>query len=92
MDTVKGPGIRERIKLRAVELLSANPAGLRYSELFRQLRDGPPAFNGGTISSTIWNLDVVLPSVVWKPSKGLYRHTDFKEPEAVTEKIGRAHV
>lgn len=89
MDNMKAPGIRERIKQRAVELLGANPAGLRYSELFRRLRDGPPAFNAGTISSTIWNLDVVLPALVWKPSKGLYRHTDYKEPEVTAETVAR---
>lgn len=79
---MKAPGIRERIKQQAVELIRANPEGLRYSELFRKLRDGPPTFNAGTINSTIWNLDIVMPESVWKPSKGLYRHTDFKEPDA----------
>jgi hypothetical protein len=49
------------------------------------LRDGPPSFNVGTINSTIWNIDAVLPELVWKPSKGLYRHTDFKAPEAADE-------
>ena len=82
---MKAPGIRERIKLRAVELIKASPDGLRYSELFRKLRDGPPSFNAGTINSTIWNLDAVLPELVWKPSKGLYRHTSYKEVQSVEE-------
>lgn len=82
---MKSPGIRERIKQRAVELVKSHPDGLRYSELFRMLRDGPPSFNTGTISSTIWNLDVVLPESIWKPSKGLYRHVIFKEVEAADE-------
>jgi hypothetical protein len=72
---MKTQGIRERIKQQAIELIKAHPQGLRYSELLRLLRDGPPSFNGGTINSTIWNLDVVRPEAVWKPSKGLYRHT-----------------
>ncbi|MDO9459752.1 MAG: hypothetical protein Q7N95_06510 [Alphaproteobacteria bacterium] len=86
----KSPGIRERIKQRAVELVKAHPDGLRYSELFRMLRDGSPPFNAGTISSTIWNLDVVLPESVWKPSKGLYRHAIFKEGEVAEEPPARA--
>jgi len=86
---MKAPGIRERIRQRAVELIKARPEGLRYSELFRELHDGPPSFNAGTINSTIWNLDVVLPETVWKPSKGLYRHTEFKDPEASDEPPGR---
>jgi hypothetical protein len=85
---MKAPGIRERIKRQAVDLIRAHPEGLRYSELFRKLREGTPSFNGGTINSTIWNLDVVMPESVWKPSKGLYRHTDFKEPEAMDESGG----
>jgi len=84
---MKSPGIRDRIKQRAVELVRANPDGLRYSELLRSLRDGTPAFNTGTINSTIWNLDVVLPESIWKPSKGLYRHAIFKEAEA-TDEVG----
>lgn len=86
---MKAPGIRERIKLQAVELLKSHPEGLRYSELLRNLRDGPLSFNTGTINSTIWNLDVVLPELIWKPSKGLYRHTDYKESEATDEPIAR---
>jgi len=80
---MKTPGIRERIKLRAIDLIKQHPDGLRYSELFRKLRDEPPCFNAGTINSTIWNLDVVLPEYVWKPSKGLYRHTSFKDAQAL---------
>lgn len=87
---MKTPGIGERIKQQAVALIKARPEGLRYSELFRCLRDGSPSFNTGTINSTIWNLDVVLPDLVWKPSKGLYRHTDFKETEATDEAGPRA--
>lgn len=86
---MKAPGIRERIRRQAVELIKANPEGLRYSELFKRLRDGPPSFNSGTISSTIWNIDTVLPESIWKPSKGLYRHTDFKEAE-VSDDAGPA--
>jgi hypothetical protein len=82
---MKAPGISERIKQRAVELIKAHPEGLRYSELFRKLRDGQPSFNTGTINSTIWNLDAILPESIWKPSRGLYRHIDFKEPEAADE-------
>lgn len=82
---MKAPGIRERIKQQAVELIKEHPQGLRYSELFRLLHDGPPSFNAGTINSTIWNLDVVRPEAVWKPSKGLYRHTSYKEPDAADE-------
>jgi len=87
---MKTLGIRERIKRQAVELVRAHPDGLRYSELFRMLRDGEPPFNTGTINSTIWNLDAVLPDLIWKPSKGLYRHTAYREAESPDEAVARA--
>jgi len=87
---MKTLGIRERIKQQAVELVRAHPDGLRYSELFRLLRDGEPPFNTGTINSTIWNLDAVLPDLIWKPSKGLYRHAAFREAEAPDDVGARA--
>jgi hypothetical protein len=88
---VKTLGIRERIRQQAVALIKAKPEGLRYSELLRSLREGPPSFNTGTINSTIWNLDAVLPESIWKPSKGLYRHTDFKEVDALEDGNARPH-
>jgi len=54
------------------------------------LRDGEPPFNTGTINSTIWNLDAVLPDLIWKPSKGLYRHTAYREAESPDEAVARA--
>jgi hypothetical protein len=70
----------EQIRQQAVAELKAHPDGLRYSELFRKLRESPASFNAGTISTAIWNLDIELPKNVWKPFKGFYRHTIYREP------------
>lgn len=87
---MKRPGIKERIRDRAVELIREHPEGLRYSELHRKLQESTPSFNAGTINSSIWNLDVVLSHEVWKPSKGLYRHTDFKFQDGANEGVPRS--
>lgn len=77
----KNLGIGDRIRNQAIELIRAHPEGLRYSELHRKIKEATPAFNSSTIKTYIWNIDIVLPDLVWKPSKGLYRHTEFKDQE-----------
>lgn len=86
---MKRPGIKERIRDRAVELIREHPEGLRYSELHRKLQESTPSFNAGTINSSIWNLDVVMPHAVWKPSKGLYRHAAFKDQDSSNDAAAR---
>ena len=78
---MKNLGIRDRIRNQAVELIGAHREGLRYSDLCRKIKEATPSFNAGTIKTYIWNLDILLPEVVWKPSKGLYRHVNFKEQD-----------
>jgi len=81
--TSSGLGIRDRIRRQAVELILEHPEGLRYSELHRRIKEATPSFNSNTVNTSIWNLDVVLPLAVWKPSKGLYRHVKFKDQDVV---------
>lgn len=83
-----GLGIRDRIRKQAVELILTHPEGLRYSELHRKIKEATPSFNSSTINTSIWNLDVVLPLAVWKPSKGLYRHVKFKDQDVTDEPAG----
>ncbi len=66
-------------------MILAHPEGLRYSELHRRIKEATPTFNSSTINTSIWNLDLVMPQAVWKPSKGLYRHVNFKEQDVVEE-------
>ena len=80
-----GLGIRDRIQRLAVELILAHPEGLRYSDLHRQIKEATPSFNSNTINTSIWNLDAVMPLSVWKPSKGLYRHANFKDHDVAEE-------
>jgi hypothetical protein len=89
-----------RITSKAIEILKSSPDGLRYSDLVRKLQSEFPNIPVNTIHGTIWNLDSRRPDEVYKPARGLFRHTAFRQtgeieekqevPAPVAEKIGEA--
>ncbi|MCX6885444.1 MAG: hypothetical protein NTX27_10415 [Verrucomicrobia bacterium] len=74
--------ITKRIKAEALDLLDHFPKGLRYSELHAKISAADPAFKANTINGSIWNLDVLFPDKVYKPSKGLFRLLKYKPADA----------
>ena len=72
---------REKITLKAIEIIKANPNGVRYSELVRKIQEEFPDIPVNTIHGTVWNLDIRTPEEVYKPARGLFRHTKFREVE-----------
>lgn len=72
--------IKEQIIAKAIELLLKHPHGLRYSELLARIQQDLPAVPKNTIGGTIWNLEVQLPARVYKPARGMYIHTQYREP------------
>lgn len=73
--------IGEQIVEKALELLQANPEGLRYSELVRRIAESDSSLNVNTIDGNVWNLHEQLPDRVYKPSRGLFRLTEYRDPE-----------
>src|SRR6266498_2502766 len=71
--------IREQIRDCAFALLKEKPEGLRYGQLAAQIHQKNTAFNTNTISGTIWDLDAQFPDKVYKPSRGLFRLTEFRD-------------
>jgi hypothetical protein len=69
-----------QIRPKALEILGrdANRTGLRLTQLYRAVNSELPAANYNTIRSAIWNLDEIDPDEVYKPARGLYRHTRFR--------------
>jgi hypothetical protein len=59
--------IGERIISKAFELLEANPQGIRFSELVRQIASSDTSFNTNTINGNVWNLQEQYPDRVYKP-------------------------
>lgn len=69
---------KDRITLKAKEILGATPAGVRFSDLVARLQKEFPDDPHGTITGTVWNLDARFSQEIYKPSRGLFRLTKFK--------------
>jgi len=76
---------RELIITKAIEILKSIPSGVRYSELVRNIHQEFPDIPVNTIHGTTWNLETRIPSEVYKPARGLFRHISFKEIEGEKE-------
>jgi hypothetical protein len=63
----------------AVDLLQRHPEGLTYTELVQAMRRVHPDRNLKSLSNDIVNLDRHIPAKVYKPVKGVYVHTRFKD-------------
>jgi hypothetical protein len=60
------------IKDRAIAIIRANPGGIRYMEIVKQILASDPETSPNTISGSIWDLEKTCPNAVAKPSRGLY--------------------
>ena len=72
---------RETISSKAIEILESNPNGVRYSALVRKLQEQLPEIPINTIHGIVWDLETRIPTKVYKPARGLYRHIIFREQE-----------
>lgn len=73
---------REKIRSKALEILAITPKGIRYSDLMRKIQEELTEMPYNTITGSLWNLDSIRPTEVYKPGRGIFRHTAFKEAEA----------
>ena len=76
---------RELIKTEALEILKINPDGVRYFDLVRAIKDIHPEIPNKTIQGSIWDIDKIMEDEVYKPARGLFRHTSFKEKAIIEE-------
>jgi hypothetical protein len=72
---------REEICSKAVEFLEKQPLGLRWRELIRLMRQELPDVNEASLHWILPNLHVYRPEEIYKPARGLFRHTKFRETE-----------
>ena len=81
------PTKKDRITHAAKDLLAQHGEGIRFSELVSRLQTASPDDPYGTITGTVWNLDTRFPDEIYKPSRGLFRLTKFREvtPPVVPE-------
>lgn len=73
------PSMAKQIEDKALEILKRSPDGIRYTDLLKAVQLSIPSANYNHIRGTIWNLDAKKPKEVYKASKGLFRHTSFRD-------------
>ncbi len=71
----------EQITEKALEVLEESPEGIRYADFVRKVSASNGAFKTNTIHGTIWNLHERLSDQVYKPSRGLFRLTKYRDPK-----------
>lgn len=74
--------IGNKIRQEALGKLKENPEGLRYSQLVNAVLSSNPLFKKNTVHGNVWNLDQTCPGEVYKPSRGLFRLTKYKEDDS----------
>lgn len=77
---------KQKIILKAIEVLKSEPDGIRYYDLVRKIHTEFPEILVNTIHGIIWNLDTRVPGEAYKPSRGLFRHIVFRDKEFGEEK------
>jgi len=77
--------IGNKIKDRAIEIIRSEPTGIRYSVLVNRLHNEHPEWKLNTIHGNVWNLDVLFPSKITKPARGVWIAAEFQEKEAQPE-------
>jgi hypothetical protein len=79
------PSKRELIRKKAIEMLRANSAGMRWMQLQKALQKALPEISPNTIAGSTWNLDVLMPEQVYKPSRGAWKFKGREVEELVEE-------
>src|SRR5438309_2159892 len=74
---------KAQIVAKAILILEAQPHGLRYSQLVSAIQGALPDAKQNTITGSIWNLESQYPKEVFKPARGMYIHTKFREPDGL---------
>lgn len=72
---------KHKVKTKALEILENYPNGIRARDLIQQLYDAFPDISKNTILSCVWDLVKDFPDKVYKPSRGLYKLTKYRDFE-----------
>lgn len=75
---------REKITIEAIEIIKNFSSGIHYSDLVRKLQKKFPDIPVNTIHGTVWNLHTLFSKEIYKPGRGIFKHTLFRDAQ-VTE-------
>ena len=67
-----------RVYARVFEILEAQPDGVRWTDLNKEVEEAEPDLHPKTINGCVWKLVEKYPNEVYKPDKGLFRLTKFR--------------
>ena len=62
-----------RVYARIFKILSANPDGMRWTDLNKTVEEAEPDLHPKTINGCVWKLTEKYPDKVYKPKKGLFK-------------------
>ena len=71
--------ITGRIYVAIFDLLESSHDGLRWSELLVNIKKSDSSFHPKTVNGCVWKLIEKFPDRVYKPEKGLFRLTKYKD-------------
>lgn len=72
---------REKVIAKAIEIIKANPDGVRYSDLVTKIHKTFPEFPVNTIHGSLWDFKAHLPKEIYQPARGIYRDVVFRKEE-----------
>jgi hypothetical protein len=71
--------VTKLIQEAAIEILKTAPQGMRTTQLINTIKKKLPDAHPKTINGTVWKLPTTRPEEVYKPIRGLFQHTSFRE-------------
>lgn len=71
--------ITGRVNAKAFDLLEESPEGLRWTDLLAKIKESDPTLHPKTVNGCVWKLVEKFPDRVYKPAKGLFRLTKYKD-------------
>jgi hypothetical protein len=72
---------KAKIAQKAIELLVQEPEGLRHSVLLERLKAELPGTPVNTIRGALVGLTEYQPQDIYRPARGLFQHTKYRENE-----------
>jgi len=75
---MKTKSTTQQVEEMVLEILEKNPEGVRWVDLNKKIKELNPELHPKTINGTVWKIIEKFPNKVYKPSKGLFRLTKYK--------------
>ena len=68
---------KEEIQKLAIEMILQDPNGIHYSDLVRMIKEKLQGIPINTIHGSVWDIATIFPNQIYKPVRGLFRHTKY---------------